>query len=88
MTNKQIFNNFIERKSITDLHFIFKVSEPTIKKWKSLDGTVPDYVIEIISLLKQRKELSNLLNEKQSELENIKFDIQSYFSFQKKLKKY
>jgi len=86
--NKKEFDIYAQGKSIFFLHNIFKISEPTVKKWKAINGTVPDYAIEIISLKQQIKELIELVNSSDDELENIKGDIRNFFNYQKKLKKY
>ncbi len=69
--NKQNFDAYAENKSIAILKDIFKVSEPTIKKWKSLEGNVPDYAIEIINLKATNSSLKNIID-------GLNFDIMGY----------
>lgn len=69
--NKQNFDTYAENKSIATLKNIFKVSEPTIKKWKSNNGIVPDYAIEIINLKATNLNLKY-------KIDSLKFDIVGY----------
>ncbi len=83
--NKENFDAYAENKSISTLKNIFKVSEPTIKKWKSLTGTVPDYVIEIINLKATNSSLKHVIDGLNFDMLGYKQTVNNYLHSKAKL---
>ncbi len=84
--NKQIFDDYIEGMSISDIADIFKVSEAIVKKWKSKKGVVPYYVVEIIELRQKNYNLQRKIDNLNFEMVGMKQSIHNYFNHQDQLR--
>lgn len=87
MNNKEVYDSFKNLKDNQQLADFFKVSVPTIKKWNSQDGIIPDYVVRIIELYNQTQNLTKKLNESGTLYNELKDSIQEFFNAQDILKK-
>ncbi|MGE4379272.1 MAG: hypothetical protein AB7E16_05165 [Candidatus Izemoplasmatales bacterium] len=87
MNNKEVYDSFKNHRDNQQLADFFKVSVPTIKKWNSQDGIIPDYAIRIIELYNQTQNLTKKLNDSTSLYQELKESIQEFFNAQDVLKK-